>query len=293
MKNQIEKKLLKIYQSSDTRFASSRALELFSEQYNLGLKKGASIHFSAADKCEIGLILHGEMGIDPITTTHDSWDSLDRAQSLRLSHNEKLSGRTIGLGRLRLKSLSEHSLCVAGGCWQLPMGGDLGVSIDAVVDSDIGHNAFLIVENLQTFQDIHLVDTRVMNALTGLNPLVLYRGDPQGGARADAVHSLIERSVLPVYAFVDYDPAGMIIAASLPRLDKILAPDLHELFTLIRDNGIVNRYLDQVAAANHVIHQFSNNPCISQLWQVIHAAGKALPQEFFHSEKIPNALVFI
>lgn len=156
--------------------------------------------------------------------------------------------------------------------------------MDVVVQSEIGHDALLIVENLQTFQDIHLVDAKVMNALADLNPLVLYRGDAQGGAQVDAVHELIERSVLPVYAFVGYDPAGMIIAASLPRLDQILAPDLHDLSALVQAHGIVNRYLVQVAAANRALHQFADDPRIGPLWHVIHTVGKALPQEFFHRE---------
>jgi hypothetical protein len=199
-----------------------------------------------------------------------------------IARDEKLAGRAVGDGRLRVKALPGRILQVAGDCWTLPDRADLGVDLKAVFGSKIGHDALMIIENLQTFDDIHRVDPQVMGNLPARDPLVIYRGDTQGGARTDAVHALISGTKLPVIAFVDFDPAGLVIASGLPRLDMVLAPPLPVLAEIIQARGIASRYLEQVAAAAHAMQQIQGDTRISPLWHVIHAAGKALPQEYFH-----------
>jgi len=282
MDKRLIKTLLRIIHSTDTRFASGRAISAFCTEYNLGVKQGNSLLFKDVHKAEIGRILKGELGIDPATTTADSWKDLGRSESLTPARNEKLAGRSVGDGRLRVKTLPGHSLQVAGGSWRLLDRVDLGLDLKAVLGSEIAHDALLIIENLQTFDDIHTVTPEVMGNLSACNPLVVYRGDTQGGVRADAVHALIKDTKLPVFAFVDFDPAGLVIAAGLPRLEKILAPTLQNLAVILKDHGISERYLEQLAMAAHAMQKIQDDTRISRLWHVIYAAGKALPQEYFH-----------
>ncbi len=276
--------LLRICQSHENRFQPGQALSQFCADYNVGRHQGASLVFTAADKEEIARILQGEEGVDSRTTTPDAWDSLNRAQSLSLAFDEKLSGRTVGAGRIRIKTLADRPLGVLGHCWTFPVRTDMGLDVERVLAQTIGHDALLIVENLQTFDEIHRVSPLVMQGLAAENPLVVYRGDTQGGARVDAMHRLITQTSLPVYAFVDYDPAGVVIAAGLPRLHQLLIPPLAELSHLIQARGIARRYLEQVAAARHVLQRIENDERLAPLWKIIHAAGKGLPQEYFHGE---------
>ena len=210
---------------------------------NLGLKKGASLFFSEKDKSEIGCILKGEMGIDAETTKPESWSGMSRSESLKLAHDEKLSRRAVSEGRLQVKAMRGQTLNVCGGCWALPPRADMGVDLEGVLNSKVNHDALLVVENSQTFDDFWTVRPDVLAGMEGLNPLVLYRGDARGGARADAVNALIEHTSLPIYAFVDYDPAGMVIAAGLPRLDHVVSLALPEMEKLIRKHGITDRFL--------------------------------------------------
>ncbi len=274
--------LLRIFHSPDTRFTSGGAISAFCTEYNLGVRQGGGLVFNDAHKAEIGRILKGELGIDPATTTADSWHGLGRAESLMLAKDEKLTGRTVGDGRLRVKALPGRVLQVAGGSWSLPDRADLGMDLNAVLGNEIGHDALLIIENLQTFDDVHIVDSKVMGNLSAHDPLVIYRGDTQGGARVDAVHALVSGTGLPVIAFVDFDPAGLVIATGLPRLDMVLAPPLRDLAEIIQARGIARRYLKQVAMATHAMQRIQGDPRAAPLWHVIHAAGKALPQEYFH-----------
>jgi|GEM_PF-826159 len=285
--------LLRIFHSPNTRFASGRAISAFCNEYNLGVRQGSSLVFTDVHKAEIGRILKGELGIDPATTTADSWKDLGRAESLMLARDEKLAGRTVGDGRLRMKTLPRRILQVVGSSWSLPDRADLGLDLNAVLGDKIGHDALLIIENLQTFDDIHTIDPKVMDNLPAHNPLVIYRGDTQGGARVDAVHALIRNTKLPVFAFVDYDPAGLIIALGLPRLEGILAPCLQDLMLLIQAYGLTKRYLTQVAAAAHVLQALEEHSHTAALWNIIRTAGKALPQEFFHghSDKAPSSTI--
>lgn len=273
--------LLSIFHSPDNKFKDGKTIRSFCSEYSLGRAQGASIFISEADKQEIGRILIGEMGIDPARTTSEAWKNLDRAQSLALARNEKFAGRTVGSGRLRLKTLPGRTLQIAGSGWNLPLRSDLGLDLEAVLDHNIGHDSLLIVENLLVFDDIHKVDASVMKSFPANEPLVVFRGDAQGGARTDAVHSLIGSTTLPVFAFVDYDPAGMIIASGLPRLNKVLSPPLPELEAIIRSHGIAERYLEQIPAASHALEKLKNDALLSPVWKVIQAAGKGLPQEYF------------
>lgn len=285
--------LLRIFHSPNTRFASGRAISAFCNEYNLGVRQGSSLVFTDVHKAEIGRILEGELGIDPATTTADSWKDLGRAESLMLARDEKLAGRTVGDGRLRMKTLPRRILQVVGSSWSLPDRADLGLDLNAVLGDKIGHDALLIIENLQTFDDIHTIDPKVMDNLPAHNPLVIYRGDTQGGARVDAVHALIRNTKLPVFAFVDYDPAGLIIALGLPRLEGILAPCLQDLMLLIQAYGLTKRYLTQVAAAAYALQALEEHSHTAALWNIIRTAGKALPQEFFHghSDKAPSSTI--
>ena len=102
------------------------------------------------------------------------------------------------------------------------------------------------------------------------------------GLHCRAFNLQVSGTGLPVIAFVDFDPAGLVIASALPRLDMVLAPPLQELAEIIHARGIAKRYLEQVAMAAHAMQRIQGDARMAPLWHVIHAAGKALPQEYFH-----------
>lgn len=84
---------------------------------------------------------------------------------------------------------------------------------------------------------------------------------------------------MPVAAFVDYDPKGLVIANGLPRLERIISPPLLRLRELLETKGLSDRYLLQVPYCQPLLDR-SEGP-VRELWAVLHAAGRALPQEHF------------
>ena len=107
---------------------------------------------------------------------------------------------------------------------------------------------------------------------------------PNGGggseARADASQSLLKTLNRPVWAFVDYDPAGLVIAATLPGLQGIIAPEATVLAELLEKHGLEDRYRTQLPAAASSLDQ-AGHPAVSFLWPMLRQAGRALPQEIF------------
>ena len=168
------------------------------------------------------------------------------------------------------------------GRWVLPERADMGLDLGALLAAPIGHGSLLIVENRQTFIELWRVRKDLLEEVSRTNPLVVFRGDAETGSRADATHRLITSTDLPVFAFVDFDPAGMVIAAGLPRLDKLVSPNFDELGRLIRDHGLSERFMSQVAAPKMALEKLESDKVVGLVLRVIMKASKGLPQEFFH-----------
>lgn len=283
MDKQLVRTLLRVCHSRETRFDAGKGLLRFCEMYSIGQRKGASIRLTERDKEEISKLLKSCEGIDASTALPDSWDDLSRAESMNLGNNEKLAGGSVGEGRILVKALPGRELALCGGRWVLPDHADMGVDLNSVLRFPILHGSLLIVENRQTFQDIGRVRKDLLLEVSDTNPLVVFRGDAEGGARVDSTHRLIAATRIPVFAFVDFDPAGMMIAARLPRIDQLVSPHLDELEMLISDRGLSDRFMTQVAAMSMALNAIDSDKVVGPVLRVIMSGKKGLPQEFFHA----------
>ena len=84
----------------------------------------------------------------------------------------------------------------------------------------------------------------------------------------------------PVWAFVDYDPAGLVIALALPSLQGIIVPEVEVLAKLLDKHGLEDRYRMQLPAAAPSL-DCTEHPAVAWLWPMLRQAGRALPQEIF------------
>ncbi len=76
--------------------------------------------------------------------------------------------------------------------------------------------------------------------------LAIFRGDPIFSL-ADAAKVLADRTE-PIDAFVDFDPAGLFIADSLPRLARLILPDTRWLISAVRESKRYDLYDAQIGA---------------------------------------------
>lgn len=78
----------------------------------------------------------------------------------------------------------------------------------------------LVVENLETFR---FLEDYAWLPFEGKAVLAVYRGDNLFSAADSA--AVLSRRAEPVWGFFDFDPAGLGMTTSVPRLERLLLPD--------------------------------------------------------------------
>jgi len=263
--------LLRVVQSHDDRFAASRVLSDFSSSYGMGRTKGARLLFDRDDKARIREILQVE-GIDP-STDPAAWDGISRADAMKLGPDEKFASTPVKRQRVAIKTLPGKPLSIDGRALLLPPACHLDVD-GQMAAGLLAHETVILVENWESFNRIH--DTDLDFSPAGKNPLVVWRGD-RSDTRMDHALGLLRALDAPVWAFVDYDPAGLLIADGLPRLAGIVVPDRERLERDLA-NGLPKRYQDQLPMAAAALDA-SKNESVLGLWEILRRYGRSLPQE--------------
>jgi hypothetical protein len=271
LSKQTVRALLRVVQAPDERFAASDVLARFIRDYAIGRSKGAGCLFDAADKASIRELLKAG-GIDP-DTDPKAWDRITRAEALHLGPNEKFAASPVKRERVAIKTLPGRALHLDGRALILPPACHLDVDGPSVAGL-LAHASALLVENWEPFNRIHALDLDLSPA--GIDPLVVWRGD-RSSTRTDHAVQLLRALNVPVWAFVDYDPAGLLIAEGLPRLAGIIAPDPERLERDLA-HGLAERFRRQLPAARAVLDASENEP-VRRLWAEVRRHGRALPQE--------------
>lgn len=133
----------------------------------------------------------------------------------------------------------------------------------------------LVVENLETFRALEAyawIDRR------GLDVLAIYRGDKELPNK-DATEVVKARRE-PIWGFFDFDPAGLVMANSLPagRLERVVLPSqawLHKASNTPRGRQLFDI---QSAVFGKSLDQ-SKIPEIIDLWQMLKRLKSAVTQE--------------
>jgi hypothetical protein len=260
---------------AEERVSMTAALKVFCEEHpTVDRQRGNSLYLGESDKDTLRQILISER-IDP-STPPDAWEGKTRTEALALGNDEKLTSETVKRRRVAVKALTPSApIDLGSGAIRLPA--RCHIEIDFETISAEAHDWIVVVENWECFNDIHLAADRL--SFPGRSPLVVWRGDTSA-TRADAMMEWLAGLNQPVAAFVDYDPSGLIIAASLPRLKGFVAPDLNELARLLRENGLHERFQAQLSSCQRALDLLSS-PIIRPMWELIRREGRALPQEHF------------
>ncbi|REE93790.1 DUF7281 domain-containing protein [Cupriavidus plantarum] len=116
---------------------------------------------------------------------------------------------------------SAFGACTLGGqsLGALPDGAYMVLRIEDVVR--VQCQQLIVVENLETFRYLSRYQWIQYG---GLSTLAIYRGDTKYGLN-DASEAVAHHSAR-VLAFTDFDPAGLFIASQLPRLARLVLPEL-------------------------------------------------------------------
>lgn len=187
----------------------------------IGTTRGRSVHFNEHDRQRMREWLEATgFSTEPTDVT-----GMRRAEILEVTPHEKTGGENVKRNRISIKTLAGQRVILGGQAIALPDESHLDVDWTKIVDN-IGHRCIMVVENYESFNRLH--ETTFKLPVEYRSPLVVYRGDPHE-SRIDNVLACLDEAKLPVLAFVDADPAGVVIAANLPGLVGMITPDLSTL----------------------------------------------------------------
>lgn len=133
----------------------------------------------------------------------------------------------------------------------------------------------MLVENLETFRQLERygwIDYR------GCSVLVIYRGD-SALSTGEALELLRARPE-PIWAFVDFDPAGLVIANALPaeRLERIVLPELAWLRGAAKTSRGRQLFDEQEAKARPGLERTAH-PDVRSAWDELKTLRSAVTQE--------------
>lgn len=263
--------LLRIAQEGRGVQQATPAICALFDDFGIGYRSGKNYTLDERDRNRIKQYLANEKDID-WRTPLDAWNGISRDQALNLGSNEKMSDERTRDFRVAIKSLPGRPLLLGGQSMILPNGANLDLPWEYVA-SECGHDYLLLVENWTNFEKTHV--TPLLSEITG-NPLVLYRGDFVYGTKYSAL--LLKALGKPVVAFVDYDPAGLLIASALPGFQEMLCPPEQDLHSLLANCTNKGRFIRQ-KSENIGELQSLKHPQLKGLWATFDRYGVALPQE--------------
>lgn len=263
--------LLRICQSPDNELRPGKAVDAFLKEFGLGVRFRSSIQIKDSEKNFIREYLQRH-GIDP-ETDPTAWGGLARHEALALGANEKFTRENVRKDRVAIKALPGRPLLVGAKPLELPPGAHVDLNWQWVAERS-RHETVLFIENWENFEFTD--KTPFLHELPG-NPLVVFRGAPNVYNNRDSL-ALLKALQRVVYAFVDFDPEGLVIANALPYFGRFLAPSDEVLERLM--DGFVNksRYEEQLGQNLSVLESMAH-PDLVRVQRVIRRLGMALPQE--------------
>ena len=204
------------------------------QEFNIGISEGSKYRLSRDDFTKLRTCIKSISGIDPLKYDEQSI-SKDRITAAGLLGREKNAKQPPTYHRIRITTHGGHFALKTGDC-QLPSGTTLDVRYDDIPTQD----AVIVCENLEVFNQWHLVNLpeRLRNTIT------CYRGhDTQSTQLNNWLMDIAKNCT--IIMFPDFDPSGIRNALS-PRYPKhsLLVPTTSFKHTQYHRNLFINQAKD-------------------------------------------------
>lgn len=257
----------------DERANLTATMQRLVDEFDIGTARGKSIYFSAKDRDEMRALLEAR-GYAPERV---NLVGMTRSERLTLTPNEKAGGEAVKRNRVSIKALPGHPLRIAGRLLALPHECHIDANWTSIADT-LAHSCVLVVENYENFNRLH--ETIFDLPAPYSDPLVLYRGDPQE-SRADNVSRLLEHLECAVLAFPDADPAGLALAAALPRLAGVTLPTIETLDVQLADPKTARNdlFYDQFPVYRQALDSLPPEHSCTSAWRLLKKHKTGLTQE--------------
>lgn len=247
---------------------TSQASQHFCRHFGMGQHIGRRFVFSQADadRAHQMLTIAG-IAIEPAA------QALRRSQAGLNNPSQEKSG-TLPPHQDSIAVKAAHGRCEFRGD-PVPAVGYQVLTLEQVCE--IRADVLLVVENLESFR---FLERNRWIDYQELAVLAIFRGDSV--FKADVVSSLIEASSAPVWAYFDFDPAGLGMAAKLPRLQRVLLPSEDLLESAARRANQVHLYADQVDQWGKSLSS-DDRSMIQRPWSLLRTLRVGLAQELMES----------
>ena len=245
--------------------AITQVARYFHEHFGLGLLAGRTIDYSTRDHEKAALLLHAHR-----QSTTPVPKRARRAQAHRPGISEKSGTNAPHADSLAIK-------CAAGRCALRESGQIVGATGYCVLGLEealrVEADCLMVVENLETFRhlsELHWIDYQRRNVLA------IFRGDTR--FKADEVMHFLKVRREPLWAFMDFDPAGLGLASQLPRMQRLILPEESVLRILVDRAERTDLYATQIPQWSRMLEAIASGP-IADAWRLMKSLQSGLPQE--------------
>lgn len=246
---------------------SSQVAKFFCEQYSIGRAFRSQIeyqevHFAAVHK----LLESNDLPVEPLARNTKRADvagfgGLSEKLFSTAPHADSVAVKTVGHC-----TLDGHPLFTPRGSYQV---------LTTEQAFRVTCQRLMLVENLETFRELEAYQ---WIDFQNLDVLAIYRGDKELSL-ADAAKVICERTE-PIWSFCDFDPAGLIIANSLPRdrLETLILPPFRWITNACKTPRGRQLFDQQFNSCAPTLSQASHPP-IAQAWSLMQPLQGAVTQE--------------
>ena len=246
---------------------AGEAARFLAEHYNIGIIEGRrvvynQVHFDAAHQ----LLKNENLPVRRPSTAlrraeSSGYAGLSEKYGTRAPHSDAIAVR-VASGKCYL---DDTALCTPPSSYLvLPHETALRITADRL----------MVVENLDTFR--HLEKQKWIS-YGDLNVLAIFRGDTRFSP--GEVSALLNSRNESVWAFYDFDPAGLALAGMTVRLERVISPPLDWLLPAARSAKRSDLYQKQLSQYEAILDATPHTE-IDQLWRQMKNLRVGYPQEW-------------
>lgn len=248
-----------------TQKSASAAASFFHDQVGLGQQAGSRFLYGEHDHARAATVLrnHG-VSLEPTAK------GLRRADA-PLHHNANEKRSTLGphADSIPLKGIAGNCLLDGNA---ITREGYSVFSLDKAVR--VTCTRLLVVENMETFR---LLERNRWIDYQGHDVLAVQHGDTQ--FHHGTVREFLQQRTEPVWAYFDFDPAGLGLASGMPRLERVILPPAKQLSDLARRAQQVDLFSKSLRQWTASLER-EVNPLIRPHWELMKSLRLGLSQEF-------------
>lgn len=245
----------------------SGIFKVLHQDYHIGKTTSGKLQLTPQDIRQIRKLIKEQSGFDILTDQIPS----SRTEMAKYFPNEKLSSAPVKDKVVKIYGLISTN--INGRKYKLEEGMNIEMPLNDL--RSIEHNQILILENYEAFTRFRVIDTN-MNP----NPLVIYRGDKDGGVISKEI--ALSFPDVELVAWFDTDPSGIALALA-SGVSKMLVPDISE--ERLSKHGRAVLFDDQFRYWEQVSDKIP-----SKLKASMSEVGKGITQESILANSIPLVL---